>query len=203
MQISLPVFSVQGLDGIKAYVAASDSYLESTAHRRAMDFEFPQIQKQCPLCGREGCARWKGYSKRSVLDVGLSFAGPLVIRYGRCRCLKTEFSFLPDFLIPRRRLAISTLAMVRTALNTSSRITIQAAIDSVLPPEEESIRIPVSTMHATLQYLAWIMKIGHIPFTFSRRKRRRLSEPESFGSVMFISIRNFLKTMIPHAIESP
>jgi hypothetical protein len=193
MQIPLPIFSVHGLDGVKAYVAASDAYLTSTAHRRAMQFSFPDIQHQCPLCRTGGCARWKGYYVRGMQDATLSFIGPLVIRYGRCRRFKSEFSFLPDFLLPRRRLAIPTLALIRSALVSSSSKTVQAAIDSVVSPDAESDYIPVSTAHSTLQFLTWLLRISNFPFTISRRLWRRLSEPESFGSVMGFSIANVLK----------
>lgn len=203
MQIPLPVFSAQGLDGLKKYIAASDSYLESKAHRRTMEFEFPDIQKQCPLCARSGCARWKGYYRRHVQDVALSFAGLLAIRYGRCRSLKSEFSFLPDFLIPRRRITIPTLALVGNALCDSASMTIQSAIDQVLAPEEESVVLSVSTVHTSLQNMAWIVKSGYIRFGISRRRRRLLSEPESYGSLLLSSIMKFLNLAKQPITRSP
>ena len=168
-----------------------------------MEFEFPDIRKQCPLCGGSGCARWKGYYRRNALDVALSFAGSLVIRYGRCRRVRSEFSFLPDFLIPRRRLTIPTLALVGTTLYGSASMTIQSAIDQVLAPEEESVSLSVSTVHASLQTLAWIVKSGYIQFSIPRRRRRHLSEPESYGSMLISSIMRFLNLAKRSVKRSP
>ncbi len=70
-----------------------------------MAFPFPDVAKKCLRCGRGQCARWKGYYVRRMICGALEFDGEVAIHVGYCRNLSQDFSYFPDFLIPKRRLS--------------------------------------------------------------------------------------------------
>ena len=202
MQIPLPIFVKSGLAGMKIYVAASDAYLLSTLHRKSMSFNFPEIRLDCPVCHGSSCARWKGYYIRIMQDATLAVLGPIVIRYGRCMRLKTEFSFLPDFLLPRRRLTIPTLSAMSDFLNVRSA-TLQQAVDVMISPWAEILYLPISTAHSSLEHLAWLKKSRNIATALKRRLMRRLLEPERSGSILISSILKVVEILQMASLSPP
>ncbi len=92
----------------------SDAYLKAKLNRKmpkerfSMDYPFPNIKESCPICTNPGCARWKGYFIRLFLDSELGRSGMIAIHVGECRKRNTDFSMIPDFLIPGRRLSRQT-----------------------------------------------------------------------------------------------
>lgn len=197
MQIPLPVLVSNGVSGVKAYLAASDAYLESTKHHRRMLFKFPDIHAECPICHDAACAHWKGYYTRSMQDPELCRIGPVVIRYGRCRRFKIEFSFLPDFLVPRRRLSLPTIAALKEAMR--SQTSTQAAIDAVVSPWSEAHYIPVSTAHSALRHLEWIVKSRYNISALPRRLHSHVLKPDGIGSALISAILKVLDTLISPA----
>ena len=102
------MFRIPDDDAIRQYVSASDAYLAqraSGAKRAFMRFPFPIVGARCPLCGRAGCARWKGYFTRNWLCGVLGLGGMIAIHVGHCRTERRDFSYFPDFLIPGKRLS--------------------------------------------------------------------------------------------------
>lgn len=191
MQIHLPIFTTNGFSGVETYIAASNNYLNSTHHRRKMEYVFPNIHEQCPLCSASGCARWKGYYTRCMQDSTLSLLQKIVIRYGRCQRYRIEFSFLPDFLMPRRRLSIPTVsALSRAAKGTQTKL--QSAIDTVISPWREDLYLPCSTVYNSLNAFITLLKTRYAPAVTKSRRIRWLSEPDRFGTDLILSVQRVL-----------
>lgn len=108
MIITLNIFESNGVTGIKSYIDASNELLEGITSSLPDHFT-PKIKSECPLCHRSGCAKWKGYYKRQAHIAEVGFKALLTIRHGYCPYTKNSFSFLPDFLIPFKRLAKTSL----------------------------------------------------------------------------------------------
>jgi hypothetical protein len=202
MQIPLPIFSTNGLDGVRSYLAASEAYLDSTQHRRTMAYAFPAIHLECPICKRGGCARWKGYYTRGMQDAALATITPVIVRYGRCTWLKCEFSFLPDFLLPRRRITLPTIAAINEILS-SETTTIQSAIDRVVSVNVDAHYLPMSTVRSLLAYLRFCLKFQYVRLTRARRRLRFLLPPERFVTPMFLSMLRVLKLSQADPIGPP
>jgi hypothetical protein len=96
LQISIPIYSLTGIDGCKQYLAASDAKKKF----KICDFIFPTIYKNCLICHCAGCAIWKGYYSRQFFCPKLEFNGRIWLRKGFCKTTKTHFSMLPDFCVP-------------------------------------------------------------------------------------------------------
>lgn len=75
-----------------------------------MSYKFPNIHKACPLCGKAGCVRWKGYYIRTMFCTELKYTGRIAIRVGECRGQNIDFSMFPSFLLPSRRVSKTTLS---------------------------------------------------------------------------------------------
>ena len=95
-----------------------------------MSFPFPNVSQRCLLCGEAGCARWKGYFVRQVLCGDVGYAGPVAIHVGHCRQSKRDFSYVPDFLIPGRRL--SRLSLKRFTENFAQTLSLKSSIDDLV-----------------------------------------------------------------------
>jgi hypothetical protein len=74
-----------------------------------MLYPFPNVKKSCLLCGKKGCARWKGYFIRTLQCSDIEFKGEVAIHVGHCRIKKRDFSYFPSFLIPYRRTSRASL----------------------------------------------------------------------------------------------
>ena len=191
MQIHLPIFANNGLSGVEKYIAASDKYLHSSVHYRKMDYEFPNIHQQCPICSAGHCARWKGYYARCLQDSSLGLFQKIAIRYGRCQWFKIEFSFLPDFLLPRRRVSIPTLdALISATKNDKTKL--QTAIDDVISSWREDLYLPCSTVSHSINSFITLLKNQYIPTASKTHRVRKLSQPDRFGSDLVFSIRRVL-----------
>lgn len=102
MQFTLHVFSNGGRENVWRYIKSSRAYIKNGG---TMEFTFPDIAGGCPFCGVKNCGKWSGYYLRWFQDTELGVYEPIAIRYGRCSWKNKRFSFLPDFLIPYRRLS--------------------------------------------------------------------------------------------------
>lgn len=76
-----------------------------------MPFPFPDVGKECLLCGEPGCARWKGYFVRKLTCALLGRSGRIAVHVGQCRTKGRDFSYMPDFFVPGRRLSRPTLKL--------------------------------------------------------------------------------------------
>lgn len=74
-----------------------------------MIYPFPDVKKQCPICGKRQCARWKGYFVRTLQCSDIEFNGKIAIHVGQCRTKKRDFSYFPSFMIPYRRMSRASL----------------------------------------------------------------------------------------------
>lgn len=63
-----------------------------------MAYPFPNVGKQCLLCGKASCARWKGYFVRNLICGEMEYVGRIAIHVGHCKEEKRDFSYIPDFL---------------------------------------------------------------------------------------------------------
>jgi hypothetical protein len=79
------------------------------AKRSSMPFPFPAVGKKCLICAQSRCARWKGYFVRSLTCAALGRSGPIAVHVGHCKTEGRDFSYMPDFLVPGRRLSRPTL----------------------------------------------------------------------------------------------
>lgn len=202
MVVVLPVLSLAGLPGIRAYLRASDQYLNSPLYWRKMSFPFPTA---CPVCARPACAEWKGYYVRGIQDVAHG-SKRVAIRHGRCRYRNVRFSLLPDFLIPRLRLTRRAVETIQAGLRGRG-ITLRAAIDTCFSPWNEHNYVPVSTAHFALRRHAfeawWARHQEHRDIlTVRPRRAREASTPKRFESVLR-AVEPLGRAMKPRSSLSP
>ncbi len=123
-----------------------------------MDYPFPNVQKQCPYCSAPDCARWKGYFRRTLVCSALGFEGKIAIHIGQCRTRGCDFSYWPDFLIPRRRLSRWTLQwFYETWADLSCQV--KGTIDVFLDKVETVETLALSTAYSWFYFLirVWIV----------------------------------------------
>lgn len=110
---------------------------------------WPGIHLACPVCSRAGCAVYRGYYSRFLFCTELEFTGRIVHRTGFCKSTKTRFSFIPDFVLPRRRISRFTHNRLREAAVTAP--TILATIDELTSDLGEEFFLPISTAQVYLR----------------------------------------------------
>jgi hypothetical protein len=108
---------------------------------------WPDIQQDCPVCGKAECATFRGYYQRFMYCPELEVLGLIVIRTGYCRRQRFRFSLLPDFLIPHRRISRFSLNCFREA-RLKHGATIFTAIDDLVHGLNEEFDLPVSTAYS-------------------------------------------------------
>lgn len=113
-----------------------------------MQYPFPALAPQCPLCGRPSCAVYRGYYERLLLCPEMEFFARLVVRTAYCKSLKIRFTLLPDFVIPRRRLSRLGVTRLREAVQKAAHL--KDALDDWLESLPDEFYLPVSTAHAYL-----------------------------------------------------
>jgi hypothetical protein len=113
---------------------------------------WPKIHLQCPVCFRAGCAIYRGYYSRFLFCTELEVTGRIVHRTGFCKSTKTRFSFIPDFVLPRRRISRFTHDRLREA-RVATASTILAAIDELTSDLGEEFFLPISTAHIYLHLI--------------------------------------------------
>lgn len=111
---------------------------------------WPDVRSSCPVCGRSGCATFRGYYSRFLFCTELEVFGRVVIRTGYCRSQKKRFSLLPDFMIKRRRISVFSLERLREAHREHRKVA--AAIDEINGDLGEEFFVPISTAHAYLKF---------------------------------------------------
>jgi hypothetical protein len=158
MIISLPIYSIHGSPGIDSYLDASTKYLSGDS-RSLPSSLFPSIGDHCPVCHLKGCAQWKGYYRRKAYLAERSFEGKMAIRYGQCTRAKVVFSFLPDFLIPWRKIGRTTLTSI--ARLWQEHRTVGRVIDNI--GATSISRLPRSTVYENLDGLAKILRMNNVP----------------------------------------
>jgi hypothetical protein len=84
-----------------------------------MNYPFPFVRLECPLCGAADCARWKGYFVREFFCRFLDYVGPIAIHVGHCDSKGCDFSYFPSFLLPGRSPSRSTLESFAEASKAS------------------------------------------------------------------------------------
>ena len=67
-----------------------------------MEFPFPAIAGDCPLCGLACGAIYRGYYRRWAICPQALFFGFLAIRTGLCRHYGRRFALFPEFLVSFR-----------------------------------------------------------------------------------------------------
>jgi hypothetical protein len=125
---------------------------------RKVAFEYPDIHQRCPVCQGPFCAQWKGYYTRLLNDIGSRFLGYIAIRYGRCRREREIFSYLPDFLLPYRRLSKMSLVALIEGWKKHGRM--RAAIDEVCNGVPEQFDIALSTAYSYFEYGARVLRLN-------------------------------------------
>ena len=112
-----------------------------------MPFDFwPDIQTQCPVCGKAVCAVYRGYYKRFMYCTELEFFGLVVIRTGFCKREKKRFNLLPTFLIPYRR--ISYFSFQRFIQENSLGTKLIDVIDELTSGLGDEFYFPLSTAYS-------------------------------------------------------
>ena len=116
-----------------------------------MAFEgWPDIRRECPICGEAGCATFRGYYLRFMMCPELEIPpGLIAIRTGLCRSTGSRFSLLPDFLIRYRRLSRFGLATLREQ-RARPRVSLLQAIDALTADLGDEFYLPLSTAYAYL-----------------------------------------------------
>lgn len=108
---------------------------------------WPDIHRDCPVCGETGCATFRGYYRRFMFCPELEVLGLIVIRTGFCRHQRFRFSLIPDFLIRHRRItrfSLTGFGEGRAKLGA----TIITAIDDLVHGLGEEFDLPVSTAYS-------------------------------------------------------
>ena len=129
-----------------------------------MRYPFPAIRESCPLCGRLGCARWKGYYLRRMICSEMEYEGLLAIHVGHCKTERRDFSLLPSFLLPRQQLSRQGFAEFLESWKKAHRMcdardeledAVAAADEDVgtLSEKEERYSVPRSTAYHWLYAL--------------------------------------------------
>lgn len=96
MQFSLSVYSLTDIPGCEQYLLAS----KKRKKNETINYIFPDIHNDCPVCHGERCAIWKGYYSRKFVCAILANNCQIWVRKGWCKTTLTHFSMLPDFCIP-------------------------------------------------------------------------------------------------------
>ena len=110
---------------------------------------WPDLERECLLCGEGKCAVYRGYYTRFLFCPEMEFSGRVVIRMGYCRRRKGRFALLPDFVIRLRRVSRLSLAQFRDC-HARAGGKIQAAIDAWTEGLGEEFYVPLSTGYGYL-----------------------------------------------------
>ena len=157
MIISLPMYEMFGSSGINSYLKASAAYLGGATRSLELSL-FPQIASYCPVCQLQGCAKWKAYYSRKVYLSEQDYEGDLAIRYGTCKRAKVDFSFLPDFLIPWRKVGRITMTTIvrEWQEGRNTEIVISKAAGGSMS------RLPKSTIYEYLNVFVKILRLNGV-----------------------------------------
>ncbi len=113
---------------------------------------WPDIHRECPVCGEGACATFRGYYQRLMFCPELEVPpGLIAIRTSFCRRRRLRFTLLPDFLIRYRRITrftLQRLAEERVA-RMSHRLT--DIIDSISGDLGEEFYLPLSSAYSYLK----------------------------------------------------
>jgi hypothetical protein len=110
-----------------------------------MNFPFPNINKKCLVCGTICKARWKGYYVRQIIHE--LYIGPIAIHVGHCFKNKKDFSYVPNFIIPGRKLSRPSFTLyLKTYCQTRN---VKNCIDDLNfnQRDSEDLHIPLSTAY--------------------------------------------------------
>lgn len=108
---------------------------------------WPELRQKCLLCGRPGCAIYRGYYTRYLFCPEMEFLGLITIRTAYCKRLDERFTLLPDFVIRYRR--ISRLSLLRFhECYRDSCWQIMSAIDAFTEGLGEEFCIALSSAYA-------------------------------------------------------
>lgn len=111
-----------------------------------MKYSFPDVQKKCLSCGEVNCARWKGYFHRLWFCGEKDKNDVIAIHVFHCRTNKTDCSYIPDFLIPGRRL--SRASMQRFLCHYRKTKSVKGSIDELYSCfEKNDFFLPLSTAY--------------------------------------------------------
>lgn len=124
------VLTVGDKSEIEKYLKASEEYLQKATHRRTMKYHWPNLKLRCLLCGRPGCAIYKGYYTRLIFCPEMEFIGKIAIRTAYCKSRQERFSLCPDFIIPRLRITQVSLDRFRSIYSYNNE-NLTKSIDSL------------------------------------------------------------------------
>ena len=110
---------------------------------------WPNLARNCPLCGGSACAIYRGYYTRYLFCAEMEFIGRVVIRTGYCKRFKKRFALMPDFVTRYRRISRLSLARFHECYRGESG-RILPAIDALTEGLGEEFCIALSTAYAYL-----------------------------------------------------
>ena len=167
---------------------ASDRYRDGES--RSVEYsKFPEIKEKCPICGEADCARWKGYYLRNLNCFFLVYFGKVAIHCGECRDTGKNFSFLPDFMLPYRRISRLALMFLFNKLLEFGKL--GKALDETTWGLEEVFLLSISTAYSYIECILSMARIHRRELGMDGFVTGSLSEYREFMRMNTEVIENF------------
>ncbi len=151
-----------------------------------MLFPFPNLKTNCLVCSASCGARWKGYYVRQVIYY--DYIGLVAIHVGHCYKTKSDFSYLPDFLIPGRRLS---RPMFECYLKTFHRTrNVKTSIDELVMsvPEASDFTVALSTAYNWIYQAVRALRINANRFAILAPIKTSVSVFHNLGGSIVIEL---------------
>lgn len=117
-----------------------------------MEFPFPLIAGECPVCGRACGAIYRGYYRRWVVCPTLLFIGWVAVRTAFCKHHKHRFALFPNWLIPFR--SFSREAFLKLWIKWREKPSeLIDSVDRWFDDFEREVYISGATLHSQLRFI--------------------------------------------------
>jgi hypothetical protein len=128
-----------------------------------MEFPFPAIAAQCPLCGSDCGAIYKGYYRRWAVIPDVPHIGWIAIRTGLCKAKGRRFALFPSFLIPFRSFSrVAMLWLWKAWIKSPGKIT--QSVDHWFEDLEQEVYLALSTLYLQLRFIVRQLQAGRSLF---------------------------------------
>jgi hypothetical protein len=126
-----------------------------------MEFAFPSIAGDCPVCGTACGAVYRGYYRRWGVAPEAPFEGWIAIRTALCRRLGRRYAVFPSFLVPLRPFSREGFRRLVDAWRLGPRRLVDA-VDAWWRGFEREVYLSISTLYSQLRFVVRELRVSHV-----------------------------------------
>lgn len=156
-----------------------------------MEFPFPAIAGDCPVCGLNCGAIYRGYYRRGVVCPAALFVGFVAIRTGYCKAKRRRFALFPEFLIPFRGFSRSAFVRLWKTWRETPR-ELATSVDRWFDGFEQEIFISISTLDSQLRFILAQFIAGYATFGIPAMSAGPLSQARAIPMASGLQAINHL-----------